>query len=230
MPTRPHCQDSVATRDGHDRHGRQRFTCGSCGRDFTIRSVSAFSGYRWPADVILMAVRWYLRHPLSATSVMELLSERGIDVSNRTVLRWVQTFGPRLAAEARKHRRLLGRCWYTDEMFFFRRVGRNAGRCLPTGHRGGWRRGRWERSARQCAARARAVSQTRATNATRRAVQSSARSRPEVRARLTLRLGPTAGQDGEHGATLQRRLALHHGDIGHAGGNRGNLRSGHLRM
>jgi putative transposase len=70
--------------------------------------------------VILMAVRWYLRHPLSATSVMELLAERGIDVSNRTVLRWVQAFGPQLAAEARKHRRPLGRCWYTDEMFFFR--------------------------------------------------------------------------------------------------------------
>ena len=67
-----------------------------------------------------MAVRWYLRHPLSATSVMELLAERGIDVSNRTVLRWVQAFGPQLAAEARKHRRPLGRRWYTDEMFFFR--------------------------------------------------------------------------------------------------------------
>jgi transposase-like protein len=70
--------------------------------------------------VILMAVRWYLRHPLSATSVMELLAERGVDVSNRTVLRWVQAFGPQLAAEARKHRRPLGRSWYTDEMFFFR--------------------------------------------------------------------------------------------------------------
>jgi len=120
MPTCPHCQRLVATRDGHDRHGRQRFACAHCGRDFTIRSTSAFSGYRWPADVILMAVRWYLRHPLSATSVMELLAERGIDVSNRTVLRWVQAFGPQLAAEARKHRRPLGRTWYTDEMFFFR--------------------------------------------------------------------------------------------------------------
>jgi hypothetical protein len=39
---------------------------------------------------------------------------------NRTVLRWVQAFGPLLAAEARRHRRPLGRCWYTDEMFFFR--------------------------------------------------------------------------------------------------------------
>src|SRR5712692_6596389 len=120
MPSCPHCQQIVVTRDGHDRHGRQRFTCTDCGRDFTIRSASAFSGYRWPADVILMAVRWYLRHPLSATSVMELLAERGIDVSNRTVLRWVQAFGPQLAEEARKHRRPLGRTWYTDEMFFFR--------------------------------------------------------------------------------------------------------------
>ena len=51
---------------------------------------------------------------------MELLAERGIDVSNRTVLRWVQAFGPQLAAEARKHRRPLGRYWYVDEMFFFR--------------------------------------------------------------------------------------------------------------
>ena len=120
MPTCPHCQQIIVTRDGHDRHRRQRFSCVTCGRDFTIRSASAFSGYRWPADVILMAVRWYLRHPLSATSVMELLAERGIDVTNRTVLRWVQAFGPHLAAEARKHRRPLGRTWYTDEMFFFR--------------------------------------------------------------------------------------------------------------
>jgi len=51
---------------------------------------------------------------------MQLLAERGSDVSHRTILRWVQAFGPQLAAEARKHSRPLGRCWYTDEMFFFR--------------------------------------------------------------------------------------------------------------
>src|SRR5207237_6391010 len=120
MPICPRRQQMVVMRDGHDRHRRQQFSCRGCGRDYTIRSASAFSGYRWPADVILMAVRWYLRRPLSATSVMELLAERGIDVSNRTVLRWVQAFGPQLAAEARKHRRPLGCHWYTDELCFFR--------------------------------------------------------------------------------------------------------------
>jgi putative transposase len=109
---------------GHDRVGRQRFLCKGCRRTFTAGSVTAFCGYHWPADVILMAVRWYLSHPLSATSVMVLLAERGIDISQRTVLRWVQTFGPRLAAEVAKHRRRPGRTWYVDEVFFFRDGGK----------------------------------------------------------------------------------------------------------
>ena len=120
MPSCPSCLQPAATRDGHDPAGRQRYACHACGRDFTERSTSAFAGYRWPPEVILLAVRWSLSHPLSATSVMELLAERGIDVSRRTVLRWVQTFGPLLAAAVRTHRRPLGAKCYVDEVFFFR--------------------------------------------------------------------------------------------------------------
>jgi transposase-like protein len=74
-----------------------------------VWSASAFAGYRWPAEVILLAVRWSLSRPLSATRVTELLAERGVDVSTRTVLRWMQTFGPLLAAAVRRRRRPLGR-------------------------------------------------------------------------------------------------------------------------
>jgi transposase-like protein len=100
--------------------GRQRYTCRACGRDFTARSISAFAGYRWPEEVILLAVRWSLSHPLSATSVMELLAERGMDVSKRPVLRWVQAFGPRLAAAVCEQRPPLGTKCYVDEVVFFR--------------------------------------------------------------------------------------------------------------
>jgi hypothetical protein len=48
--------------------------------------VSAFAGYRFPPDVILLAVRWYLRFGLSYRDLEELLAERGIDVDHATRL------------------------------------------------------------------------------------------------------------------------------------------------
>jgi putative transposase len=68
-----------------------------------------------------MAVRWYLGLTVSARQVTWLLAERGIDVTPRTVLTWTQTFGPRLAAEVRKHRQPVGRRWYVDDVFLCRR-------------------------------------------------------------------------------------------------------------
>ena len=98
MPSCPVCQQPASKRNGGDRRGRQKYACHACRRTFTEHTASAFRGYRWPADVILTAVRWYLAYPLSRRQVLELLAERGIDVSHRTVLNWVQVFGPLLAA------------------------------------------------------------------------------------------------------------------------------------
>src|ERR1700730_11399946 len=118
----PVCQQPASKRNGRDRYGRQKYACRPCGHTFTKDTASAFSGYRWPRDVIIMAVRWYLAYPLSSRQVLELLAERGIDVSHRTVLNWVQTFRPQLAAEVRRHRRRVGRCWFVDEVFLFART------------------------------------------------------------------------------------------------------------
>ena len=68
-------------------------------------------------EVILTAVRWYASYPLSATYVMQLLAERPIEVSARTVLNGVQTFGPQLAKALSNYRRRVGRRWYGDEGF-----------------------------------------------------------------------------------------------------------------
>ena len=46
---------------------------------------SAPSGYRFPREVIAVAVRWYLRYGLSYRDVDELLGERGIEVDHVTV-------------------------------------------------------------------------------------------------------------------------------------------------
>src|ERR671926_713601 len=121
MPLCPMCQQSASKRNGRDPRGRQKYACRACRRTFTDNTTSAFSGYRWPADVILTAVRWYLSYPLSSRQVRELLAERGIDVSHRTILDWVQAFGLQLAAEVRRRRRPVGRRWTVDEVFLLRK-------------------------------------------------------------------------------------------------------------
>src|SRR2546429_8829511 len=45
-----------------------------------LPAESAFSAFRFPAEVTVVTVRWYLRHNLSYRDVEELLFERGVDV------------------------------------------------------------------------------------------------------------------------------------------------------
>jgi transposase-like protein len=78
---------------------------------------SAFTGFRFPPDVIIVAVRWYLRFGLSYRDVEELLAERGVEVDHVTVYRWVQRFMPLLAEAARPCRHQVGDRWYTDETY-----------------------------------------------------------------------------------------------------------------
>jgi len=61
---------------------------------------SEFTGFRFPAEVIVVAVRWYLRYNLSYRNVEELLVERGVEVDHVTVFRWVQRFIPRCSPTA----------------------------------------------------------------------------------------------------------------------------------
>jgi Glyoxalase-like domain len=51
-----------------------------------------FAGFRFPPEVISLAVRWYLRYSLSYRDVEELLAERGVTVDHVTMYRWVQRF------------------------------------------------------------------------------------------------------------------------------------------
>ena len=78
-------------------------------------SRSGFAGFRFPPDVIVLAVRWYLRYGLSYRDVEELLAERGITVDHVTVYRWLQRFTLLLVDPARPCRHLPGDRWFVDE-------------------------------------------------------------------------------------------------------------------
>ena len=76
-----------------------------------------FVGYRFPPEVILLAVRWYLRYGLSYRDVEELLAERGVEVDHVTIYRWVQRFTPLLIDAARPCRHHVGDRWFVDETY-----------------------------------------------------------------------------------------------------------------
>jgi IS6 family transposase len=77
----------------------------------------SFAGFRFPPDVILLAVRWYLRYGLSYRDIEELLAERGIDVDHVTIYRWVQRFTPLVIEAARPCRHSVGDRWFVDETY-----------------------------------------------------------------------------------------------------------------
>ena len=80
-------------------------------------SASAFAGFRFPREVISVAVRWYLRYGLPYRDVEDLLAERGVTVDHVTVYRWVQRFTPEFVEAARTCRHVPGGRWFVDETY-----------------------------------------------------------------------------------------------------------------
>jgi len=67
--------------------------------------MSERSPFKWrhfEAEIILCAVRWYLRYTLSYRDVEELLRERGVLVDHTTIFRWVQRYAPELDKRCRR--------------------------------------------------------------------------------------------------------------------------------
>jgi transposase-like protein len=78
---------------------------------------SEFAGFRFPPEVITLAVRWYLRFGLSYRDVEELLAERGVEVDHTTLFRWVVRFTPLFVEAARPCRHTRGDRWFVDETY-----------------------------------------------------------------------------------------------------------------
>ena len=76
-----------------------------------------YSGYRFPPEIIQLAIWLYVRFTLSFRDVENLLAERGILVSYETVRRWVNHFGPKISADLRKRRPKPHTTWHLNEVY-----------------------------------------------------------------------------------------------------------------
>ena len=77
----------------------------------------SYAGYRFPPEIIDQAIWLYLRFTLSLRDVEDLLAERGVALSYETVRRWVNHFGPMIAADLRKRRLKPHGTWHLDEVY-----------------------------------------------------------------------------------------------------------------
>src|SRR5450631_2995597 len=92
--------------------------CGPAGGSVAkgMKKIS-YRGYRFPPEIIQQAIWLYLLFTLSLRDVEDLLAERGIMVSYETVRRWVNHFGPMIAADLRKRRSKPHTTWHLDEVY-----------------------------------------------------------------------------------------------------------------
>ena len=78
--------------------------------------VARYQRHRFPAAIIAHAVWLRLRFSLSLRAVEEMLLERGIEVSYKTLRRWTLKFGPTIARGLQSRQARPGRVWHLDEV------------------------------------------------------------------------------------------------------------------
>src|ERR671911_1350370 len=69
------------------------------------RSKGDFKGRHYEASLILQAISWYLRYPLSYRDIEELFLERGLEVDHSTLNCWVLAYAPLIERRLRPFRK-----------------------------------------------------------------------------------------------------------------------------
>jgi transposase, IS6 family len=80
-----------------------------------MTAKNPFKGRHYPAEVILLCVRWYLRYPLAYEHVAEMMAERGLGLDPSCIWRWVQVYGPEINERCRPHLKPTNKSYRVDE-------------------------------------------------------------------------------------------------------------------
>jgi hypothetical protein len=82
-----------------------------------VKNATRPAIFKWrqtAPELILCAVRWYLRYSLSLRDVEELFAERGLEADHTTIWRWVQRYGPELEQRLRRHLKPTNKSWRVE--------------------------------------------------------------------------------------------------------------------
>jgi len=73
--------------------------------------------YRFPPVITQYAVWWHFRFNLSLRDIEDLLAQRGIIVTHKSIRLWCNKFGSRYASRLRRKHQGYGGTFFIDEVF-----------------------------------------------------------------------------------------------------------------
>jgi transposase-like protein len=76
-----------------------------------------FKRRRFPAEIILLCVRWYCKYGISYRDLAEMMQERGVEVDPSTIFRWVQHYAPEIEKRVRPYQGFRSGSWRVDETY-----------------------------------------------------------------------------------------------------------------
>ena len=76
--------------------------------------MSVFKRRRFPAEIVLLCVRWYCRYGISYRDLEEMMDERGVAVDHVTLYRWVQRYAPELEKRVRWYQGYRSSSWRVE--------------------------------------------------------------------------------------------------------------------
>jgi transposase, IS6 family len=79
--------------------------------------LSLFKRRRFPAEIILLCVRWYCKYAISYRDLAEMMQERGVNVDPSTLFRFVQRYAPEIEKQIRPYGGPRSGSWRVDETY-----------------------------------------------------------------------------------------------------------------
>lgn len=83
----------------------------------SLEKQNLFKWKHYQPDIILLIVRWYLRHNLSFRDLVEMMEVCGLSVAHTTIMRWVHQYAPELDERVRRHLKQTNDSWRVDETY-----------------------------------------------------------------------------------------------------------------
>lgn len=82
-----------------------------------IISEHLFKWKHFESEIILLCVRWYLKYPISYRMLVEMMQERGLNLTHTTIMRWVHQYSPIMDEKIRKYLKPTNGSWRMDETY-----------------------------------------------------------------------------------------------------------------